>query len=132
MKFYDTQGREHSVDIRPSRWPRKEIGEGRGKFQSLVGEKLAEMFPGYYVLEEFPCVGEGLHLDFFLPIKRLAVEVQGSQHYKFNPFFHKDKASFVRQQTNDKRKTKWCELNEIRLVKIDCGESEENIQKALA
>ena len=132
MKFYDTQGREHKIDIRPSRWPRKEIGEGRGKFQSIVGETLAEMFPGYYVLEEFPCVGDGLHLDFFLPTKRLAVEVQGSQHYKFTPFFHKDKAAFIRQQSNDKRKALWCELNEIRLVKINCGESEENIKKALA
>ncbi len=132
MNFYDTQGREHKVDLRPSKWPRKEIGEGRGKFQSEVGEIIAEMFPGYYVLEEFPCFGDNLHLDFFLFAKRLAVEVQGSQHHKFNPFFHKDKAAFVRQKSNDKRKALWCEINKIRLVKIDWGESEENIRKALA
>lgn len=132
MKFYDTRGREHAIDIRPSRWKKKEQGEGRGKFQSEVGEILAELFPGYHVLEEFPCVGEGLHLDFFIPTKLIAVEVQGQQHYKFNAFFHKDKAAFARQVMNDKRKVAWCNINKIHLVKIDVGESEENIRKAFA
>lgn len=131
MKFYDTLGRQHAIDIRPSRWQRKETGEGRGKFQSQVGEILTEVFPGHHVLEEFPCVGEGLHLDFFLPARYIAVEVQGQQHYKFNPFFHKDKAAFARQVANDKRKEQWCEINNIRLIKINWGESEENIRKAL-
>jgi hypothetical protein len=132
MKFYDTRGRQHRIDVRPSKWPRKEIGSGRGKFQSQVGEILQDLFAGYYVLEEFPCLGDGLYLDFFIPAKGLAVEVQGAQHHKFNPFFHKDKAAFVRQVENDKRKAQWCEINEIRLVKINWGESEENIKKALA
>jgi len=132
MKFFDTKGREHTKDIRPSKYPRKPIGQGRGKFQSEIGGVIAELFPGYHILEEFPCVGDGLHLDFFVPQKRLAVEVQGTQHYKFNKFFHQDKAAFVRQQSNDKRKVLWCELNDIRLVKIAWGESEENIKKALA
>ena len=132
MKFFDTKGREHALDIRPSKWPRKPIGEGRGKFQSKVGVMLAELFKGSHILEEFPCVGDGLHLDFFVPTKRLAVEVQGTQHTKFNKFFHQDKAAFVRQKMNDKRKVLWCELNEIRLVKIAWGESDENIKIALA
>lgn len=132
MKFLDTKGREHSIDIRPSRWPRKPIGEGRGKFQSQVGEILAELFAGYHILEEFPCVGEGLFMDFFLPHKRLAIEVQGAQHHTFNAFFHRDKAAFARQQANDKRKALWCEINKIHLVKVDWGDSEENIRKALA
>jgi len=131
MKFYDTKGREHSVDIRPSRWKRKEVGEGRGKFQSKVGIIIAQLFYGYHVLEEFPCFGEGLQLDFFLPTKKLAVEVQGQQHFKFNSFFHKDKAAFLRQLSNDKRKVLWCEANKICLVKINWGESEENIKKLL-
>lgn len=131
MKFYDTNGREHKIDIRPSKWPKKEVGEGRGKFQSEVGEILEEVFPSHYILEEFPCVGERLFLDFFIPSKGLAVEVQGAQHHKFNPFFHKDKKAFATQQANDRRKQKWCEANEIRLVKINWGEKRENIIKAL-
>ena len=131
MKFYDTSGREHKMDVRPSKWPKKEVGEGRGKYQSQVGDVLEDVFPGHHILEEFPCVGERLFLDFYLPTKNLAIEVQGTQHHKFNPFFHKDKTAFATQQANDRRKEKWCEVNDIRLVKIDWGASIENIIKAL-
>lgn len=131
MKFVDTKGREHKVDIRPSKWKKKEIGEGRGKYQSEVGIILEEMYPADTVLEEFPCCGEGLFLDFFLPRKKLAVEVQGAQHYKFNAFFHSSKADFKAQQGRDKRKAAWCEANGIRLVKIRWGEKEENVREAL-
>lgn len=132
MKFYDTHGREHKIDIRPSRWRRKGMGKSRSKFQANVGEILAERFPYCHILEEFPCLGEGLYLDFFIPIKKLAIEVQGQQHLKFNPFFHKTIADFRTQQLNDKRKEEWCAANEIRLIKIHWGEKKENIEKALA
>lgn len=132
MKFIDTRGREYKVDIRPSKWPRKAIGEGRGLFQSKVGEILQEEFPGHHILEEFPCFGDGLHLDFFIPRRMLAVEVQGEQHYKFNPFFHSSKADFLAQRQRDKKKVEWCKINDIRLVKIDWGEKEEKIKSKLA
>lgn len=131
MKFFDTSGREHKIDLRPSKYPRKEIGEGRGKFQSEVGEILSEIYPLHHIFEEFSCPGERLFLDFFLPTKKLAIEVQGTQHEKFNAFFHEDKNAFARQQANDKRKERWCELNGIQLVKIKWGEKRENIIKAL-
>ena len=123
MKFIDTKGREWKIDIRPSRWPRKAIGKGRGKFQSEVGEILAERFPTELILEEFPCKGDGLVLDFFLPRRMLAVEVQGSQHNAFNPFFHADKSAFLASKVRDKRKAKWCLINDIALIKIEWGEN---------
>lgn len=131
MKFIDTKGREWKIDIRPSRWPRKTIGEGRGKFQSEVGEILAERFPADIILEEFPCKGEGLVLDFFLPRRKIAVEVQGTQHNSFNPFFHADKAAFLASKMRDKRKAKWCEVNDITLLIIEWGEDKENILNML-
>ncbi|MHA2063173.1 MAG: hypothetical protein ACXABY_02210 [Candidatus Thorarchaeota archaeon] len=131
MKFIDARGREHSVDIRPSRWERRAVGEGRGKFQSEVGNILSELFPGDVICEEFPCSGENLTLDFFVPRKKIAVEVQGRQHHQYVEFFHGDKAGFERQQKRDGRKHNWCELNNIRLVKIDTGQSRENVIKLL-
>lgn len=131
MKFYDTKGREHRVDIRPSRWRRKQAGEGRGIFQSKVGEILANEYPGEVVLEEFPIPGERLTLDFFLPRKKLAIEVQGRQHYEFNAFFHEDKYAFKAAQERDVRKAAWCKLNNIDLIKVDCGDKEENILNLL-
>lgn len=127
MKFIDTRGREHSIDMRPSRWPRKAVGEGRGKFQSLVGDLLGARYPSDIILEEFPCVGEGLYLDFFVPRKMVAVEVQGRQHSKFIEFFHGTADGFKAQLVRDRRKAEWCELNNIRLIKIDVGEKEEKV-----
>lgn len=131
MKFYDTKGREHKIDIRPSRWKRKAVGEGKGLFQSKVGELLAHKYVGEFVLEEFPIPGENLRLDFFLPRRKLAVEVQGTQHYEFNAFFHEDKYAFQASQQRDKRKVKWCELNGINLIKVDWGIKEEIILNLL-
>ena len=127
MKFVDTRGREHSIDVRPSKFQRKEEGEGRGKFQTLVGNMLAELYPSDYILEEFPCVGEALHLDFFMPRKKIAIEVQGRQHNQFVEFFHGTADGFKAQRARDLRKAEWCELNNIRLVKIDVGEKREKI-----
>ena len=127
MKFIDTRGRSHSIDVRPSKFQRKEEGEGRGKFQTQVGAIIAEMYPSDYILEEFPCVGEGLHLDFFIPRKKIAVEVQGRQHTQFVEFFHGSADGFKAQRARDQRKQEWCELNKIRLVKIDVGEKRKNI-----
>lgn len=131
MKFYDTNGREHRVDIRPSKWKRKTEGEGRGVFQSKVGNILADEYVGETILEEFPIPGERLYLDFFLPRKKLAIEVQGDQHHHFNSFFHKDKYAFQASQQRDKRKAKWCEINEICLIKVDWGTKEEIILNLL-
>lgn len=127
MKFFDTKGREHSVDIRPSRWERRVLGEGRGKFQTAVGDALCDMYPSDVVCEEFPCSGENLTLDFFIPRKKLAVEVQGRQHREYVAFFHGDAEGFKKQKKRDERKAEWCELNGIRLVKIDTGEEAKNI-----
>jgi len=131
LKFTDTRGREHSIDIRPSRWQRKAVGEGRGKFQSLVGDILAELYPNDVICEEFPCSGDNLALDFFLPRKNIAVEVQGRQHHEFVAFFHGDKEGFTRQRGRDSRKSEWCDINGIRLIKIDTGEERENIIKLI-
>jgi len=130
VKFKDTSGREHKIQITPSRWKRKGI-DGRGKYQSEVGQWLAEFFPGDFILEEFPCKGDGLFLDFFLPRNKIAVEVQGAQHIKFNPFFHRDKAAFQDQQRRDVTKHRWCEINTIRLVIIPYGWNKEKVAAAL-
>lgn len=127
MKFKSTSGREYSIDIRPSKWKRKEEGTGRGIFQSQVGAILAKNFSDDFVLEEFPLPGEGLYIDFFLPRNMIGVEVQGTQHHQYNKFFHKDRNALLEQQKRDRRKKAWCELNNIRLVVIEYDEPEDII-----
>lgn len=132
MNFYDTNGRLHKMEIRASKYPLKGDGEGRGKYQTQVGKLIQSMFPMYNVLEEFPCAGEGLYLDFYIPLKGIAIEVHGDQHFKFNKFFHEDKNAFMRQKANDARKLKWCEINDIALVTIRWGTPEEEVVKILS
>lgn len=129
MKFVDTRGREHFIDLRPSKWKVKE--EGRGKYQSEVGEIVKALFPNELLLEEFPCLGEGLFLDFFMPKKKIAVEVQGQQHSSYNAFFHKDKSDFILQQRRDVLKQRWCDANKIKLVHIPYGSKEETVKALL-
>jgi hypothetical protein len=59
-----------------------------------------------------------MSLDFFLPQRMMAVEVQGIQHFQMNPFFHKTKADFENQKKRDVDKSFFCELNNIELIAI--------------
>ena len=69
--------------------------------------------------EEFPVVGTRLSLDFYNANKRVAVEVQGSQHTKYNKFFHGGhKNNYLEQLKRDQIKAEFCEVNDIILVEI--------------
>ncbi len=57
-----------------------------------------------------------MSLDFFLPQRMLAIEVQGEQHFQMNPFFHKSEADFQKQLNRDSQKEFFCELNNIELI----------------
>ena len=56
------------------------------------------------------------HLDFYIPITKIAVEVHGKQHYEFNVFFHANRMDFRMQENRDKDKIEWCSINGILLV----------------
>lgn len=87
---------------------------------------LKEHFPFGYILEEVTLPGTGgLTADFFLPQKKLIVEVHGPQHYKYNTFFHRDISAMIAQRQNDRRKREFCELNEIDLVELPYNRIEE-------
>lgn len=132
MRFIDLNGRSHTMDIRPSAWPRRSKEDSRSYFQWSVGEVLARQYPNEIILEEFPCCGEHLTLDFFLPRKRLAIEAQGQQHGTFNPFYHADKGALKAQCVRDRRKAEWCEVNSIRLITVQYTTDETAIERILS
>ena len=125
--FLSTNGRSYKLDIRPSKWPRKEPGESKSKFQQRVGEAVDKTFPTEVILEEFFIPGERLYIDFFLPRKSIAIEAHGGQHYEYNQFFHGTKENFKRSKERDARKKLWCEINQIKLVIIDTRDKEEEV-----
>lgn len=59
-----------------------------------------------------------LELDCYNPELKLALEYNGAQHYKYIPFFHKNKEAFLNQKYRDEMKRTKCKENGIRLIEV--------------
>jgi hypothetical protein len=71
------------------------------------------------------------HLDFYIPITKIAVEVHGKQHYEFNVFFHANRMDFRMQENRDKDKIEWCSINGILLVILPYNEDSNEWRKRI-
>ena len=58
-----------------------------------------------------------LELDCFEALMRLAVEYNGQQHYKYLPYFHKNKEAFRNQMYRDDMKRRMCK--EVGVIMIE-------------
>jgi hypothetical protein len=77
------------------------------------------IYPTLQILEEVPIQlrkNETLYLDFYLPLKKVCIEVHGEQHYKFIAFYHNTILNFLKAQKRDKEKQEWCEINSIKHI----------------
>jgi hypothetical protein len=89
---------------------------------------LTEYFPTLQILEEVPIPlrkNETLYLDFYVPLKKICLEVHGEQHYKFVPFYHSTMLNFLKSQKRDKEKLEWCDINNIQYIELPFDESKE-------
>jgi len=95
----------------------------RSKIQYQVKKILEDFWGKHVVFEEFPVAGTKMSLDFYNANKKIAVEVQGKQHFKYVPHFHgKNKINFISQLRRDNQKKEFCEMNNIKLVEIYEGD----------
>lgn len=60
-----------------------------------------------------------LKFDFYIEELNLCIEINGLQHYKFVPYFHRKIKSFELQQLKDSIKRKFCESKKINLLEFD-------------
>jgi len=120
MKFLVIQGSKHVsvvADVRQSSYPIK--GENsRSDLQRRVGKILREKFKLQIILEDWTVPTTRMSLDFLVLPNRIAVEVQGEQHFEHIPFFHKTKIDFAGQINRDNAKKVFCELNGITFVTV--------------
>ena len=63
--------------------------------------------------------GTRLELDIYLPETKIAIEVQGEQHYMFIPFFHKTHEAYEEQRVRDQEKINLCYGRGITLLIVD-------------
>jgi len=93
-------------------------GKSRSKYQRSIKKFLKSFWKSHVVFEEFPLAGSKMTFDFYNANKKVAVEVQGAQHTKYVPFFHRTRSQFVSQIKRDEKKLEFCDLNDIKLVEI--------------
>lgn len=68
--------------------------------------------------------GGHYRFDFFIPSKKIAIEVQGAQHYVYTKHFHKKRSDFTKAQERDRIKIRYCLANSIKLYCIPYWEIE--------
>jgi hypothetical protein len=119
MKVKGLDGKDHNMDIRPSQHPMRTREASKSNIQYECGQLIKNKFPLDVILEEIPIPGLKLYIDFFLPTKKLAFEIQGKQHSKYSEFFHGSMKGFKRSLERDKNKAEWCRINSITLVTVD-------------
>lgn len=107
------------------------LRKANNKFKSSLHQKAYEIiksiYPLYPLYEETKLCGtkNDLYIDMFIPSLGLMFEIQGEQHYKFNPFFHQNIAGYARANARDQEKRNWCEINGITLIELAYNETEE-------
>lgn len=86
---------------------------------------LLTRFPSEPILEEVPVPGSRLFLDFYLPGRKLVVEVQGRQHFEFVPHFHRTRLGFIQSRMRDEHKRGWCLDAGLSWVELSHDETDE-------
>jgi len=98
-------------------------GKSRSNIQFKTKQFLKPFWNSQIVYEEFPVYGTLLKVDILNATKKLAIEVNGSQHNSFNKFFHQNsREKYLKSITRDYAKLKWLELNGFTLIEIEENE----------
>ena len=93
------------------------VSKGEEEIQKFLEEALPHVNykRWYYVYYE----GHKLFFDFYIPSYKLAIEIQGIQHYEFVEFFHEDRHGLRKQRLKDNIKREWALHNNINILEID-------------
>ena len=99
--------------------PKESKGEAecRRVLQKYLHKPFANCRPDFL---RNPVTGNrfNLELDCYDESLKLAVEYNGAQHYKYIPYFHKNKEAFLNQKYRDQMKRHLCKENRVNLIEI--------------
>ena len=99
--------------------PKESKGEAecRRVLQKLFNKPFSNSRPDFL---RNPVTGGNfnLELDCYDESLKLAVEYNGIQHYKYIPYFHKNKEAFRNQGYRDELKRRMCKDNKVNLIEV--------------
>lgn len=95
----------------------------RSKIQFKTKQFLKKYWSSSIVYEEFPVYGSRMKVDILNATRKIAIEVNGAQHSKFNKFFHSNsRINYLNSIKRDFKKLEWLESNDYNLIEIDYNE----------
>ncbi len=75
--------------------------------------------------------GQNLEIDLYNDNLKLGVEINGDQHYKFIPYFHRNIEAFRNQRYRDEMKKVKCQKRGITLIEVPYKVGEKGLKKYL-
>ena len=108
-----------SRSIHKKQRPRESKGEAecRRVLQNIFRKPFPTQRPNF-LLNPVTGGNFNLELDCYNSDLHLAVEYNGIQHYKYTPYFHKNKEHFLNQKYRDDMKRRICRENQILLIEV--------------
>ena len=117
MRLLNVNGKLVNKNVR--RYSINWEAKSRSKLQFKFKEFFYPYWKNHIVYEEFPVYGSMLKIDLLNATKKIAVEIQGSQHESFNKFFHDNsRLKYLESIKRDVKKEKWIELNEFKFLEL--------------
>ena len=123
------------VDVVPQSTRSSSSGSSKGErkckefVEFITGKKFDKIRPEFLTN---PITGHALELDMYNEELRLAIEYNGSQHYRFNAMMHQNNRDrFQNQQYRDLLKKQMCEKHGIRLIEVPYTVAENKIPEYL-
>ena len=117
MRMYNVRGKLVSKNV--SKYLINWKGKCRSKFQEAVKAFIEPHWSYCIVYEEFPVYGTLMKVDILNSTKKIAIEVNGDQHYSYNKFFHGNSIeNYSKSLERDTMKLEWLEKNGYQLAEI--------------
>lgn len=132
--IYTLDQNKYSVKQHKSHKSRKKESRGETECRAVLEQIYNKKFPS--CRPDFlrnPVTGGkfNLELDCFNQSLNLAVEYNGIQHYKYVPFFHKNKEAFYNQKYRDDMKQRICKQYGVILIDVPYTVKIHNIKQFL-
>lgn len=126
MKIIDLNGEQHVWSLTGHTIRPDTDRSIRSQYHLNARKLLLELYPTLTICEEVPITirrGQTSYLDFYLPLRKMAVEVHGRQHFEYVPHFHHTLAAYAKARRRDEEKREFCDINNITLIEFPYNES---------